>query len=184
MQSYCILHTCKISTVFGCAFLQGGPAHYNNVIAMTHQLVHSFVVEARISEVWKFLWNVDAVARCIPGCEDVSVIEHNKYYAARIKKKMGPFAVAINLDVEVIEARPPDFLSVSVKGNDRRLRSEVTQLITLQLTPIGESTQLDIEGEFSLTGLLGSLNKNLIVGQVSQIMDEFSGTLRKAILAS
>lgn len=151
---------------------------------MIHELDHSFVVEAGISEVWRFLWNVEGVARCIPGCEQVSVIENNKYYAAQIKKKMGPFAVAIGLDIEVIDARAPHFLSVSIKGSDRRLRSELTQVISLQLTPIGDSTQLDIRGEFSVTGLLGSLNKNLIVGQVSQVLDEFSSGLRHAILDS
>src|ERR1035437_6256603 len=169
-------------------FLQGlpteGQTRYNEGNAMIHQLDHSFVVEACISDVWRFLWTVEAVARCIPGCEHVSVIEDNKYYAAQIKKKMGRFAMAIHLDVEVIDARPPNFLSVSIKGSDRRLRSEVTQMISLQLTPTGESTQLDIRGEVSLTGLLGSLNKNLIVGQVSQVLDEFSSTLRESILDS
>jgi uncharacterized protein len=151
---------------------------------MTYEIDHSFIVDANILRVWEFLWNVEAVAHCIPGCEEVSVVQENKYYTAQVRKKMGPFSVAIPLDVEVAEARPPECLSVSIKGNDRRLRSEVTQVLSLQLTQIGKSTQLHIRGEFSMTGLLGNLNRNLIGMQVLQVLDEFSSTLQQSILDS
>lgn len=160
------------------------PGHHSQEERLVHQIEHSFVVEASISDVWNFLWRVEDVARCIPGCEQVSVIESHKYYTAQIKKTMGPFAVSIPLNVEVLEARPPHFLSVSINGSDRRLRSEVVQVLALHLTPICESVQLDIRGEFSVVGLLGSLNKNLIIGQISQVLDEFSTRLRQAILDS
>jgi len=147
-----------------------------------HELEHSFTLETPLSDVWEFLWNTERVARCIPGCNQVSVIQDNRQYAAQVTKKMGPFAVAICLEIDVIEVRPPHFLTVSIRGLDHRLRSEVTQVISLQLSSAGESTQIDIRGKFSITGLLGHLSKNLIVGQVSQVLDEFSDSLRQAIL--
>jgi carbon monoxide dehydrogenase subunit G len=151
---------------------------------MTHELEHSFILEVAPSEVWGFLWRVEAVACCIPGCELVTVQEELKSYQAHIKKKIGPFAVRMILDVLVTDLQPPESLSVRITGQDRRLRSQVTQSIAVRLHAQGEeSTEVTIKGNFTLEGLLGSINRNLVSGQVSQVLDDFSVALRAAILA-
>src|SRR5579872_2400947 len=130
---------------------------------------YSFTVDVNPDRVWETLWDIDAVAHCIPGCESVTEIEAKKSYRALVKKKVGPFALGMELDVKVVEIRSPDLLRVEVQGNDRRLRSRVTQAITITLAPDDErSTRIDISGEFTLEGLLGSLNKHLVSGQVTQ----------------
>jgi uncharacterized protein len=150
---------------------------------MTHELEHSFSIEAAPAEVWEFLWHVDEVARCIPGCEQVTAQTDPNFYKARIIKKIGPFSVGMDFDIKVTNVRPPEFLSVELKGNDRRLRSQVTQAFALSLQAVGEhSTELLIKGNFTIEGLLGSLNRNLVSGQVSQVLDDFSSALRSAIL--
>ena len=41
---------------------------------------HVFEIEAPPGQVWKFLWDIQAVAGCIPGCEEVITQEENKAY--------------------------------------------------------------------------------------------------------
>jgi len=93
--------------------------------------------------------------------------------------------VGIELAIEVKEMREHELLVIEVTGNDRRLRSQVTQQITIRLeSPEPEVTRVAIQGSITIEGLLGSLNKNLVSGQVSQILSDFSDALRAAILAS
>ena len=150
---------------------------------MTHDIQQSFSVEAKPEQVWDFLWDVEAVTRCIPGCEQVTVQEAGKTYKALVRKKLGPFAIGMELDVHVIESRAPEFLHVEVSGKDRRLRSSLSEKISLTLrSEDKQQTTVEIAGQFTLDGLLAAINKNLISVQVSQLFDDFAEALRQAIL--
>ena len=150
---------------------------------MTQEISQSFQVEAKPAEVWSFLWDVEAVTRCIPGCEQVTVREPAKSYQAHVRKKVGPFAIGIELDVEVLESQAPALLRVAITGNDRRLRTRLQQDVRVSLRSQGErQTMVEIAGQFTLEGLLASLSRNLIAAHVTQIVDDFAGALRAAIL--
>ena len=151
--------------------------------AVTQQIEHSFLVEAERRQVWTFIWDVQAVARCIPGCQQVETLEEGKTYRALVQRKLGPFSFGIELDIAVVETRPPEYLRVEVSGNDRRLRSQVREVISLGLQgDTDRRTTVTVAGTFTLTGLLASLNKHLIEAQVGQVLEDFTSTLQKAIL--
>ena len=92
-------------------------------------------------------------------------------------------AIGIELDVEVLESQAPALLRVAITGNDRRLRTRLQQDVRVSLRSQGErQTMVEIVGQFTLEGLLASLSRNLIAAQVTQIVDDFAGALRAAIL--
>ncbi len=49
--------------------------------------------------VWERLWDIHALAGCIPGCGDVEAIEERRRYRATIRDKVGPFRIAIPLEI-------------------------------------------------------------------------------------
>ena len=150
---------------------------------MTQEIEHIFTVEAEPEQVWLFIWDVKAVARCIPGCEQVDTVEEGKTYKALVRRKMGPFAIGIELDIAVVETRPPEYLSVEISGNDRRLKSQVSQVISLTLQENADrQTEVAVNGTFTLAGILASMNKHLIAGQVRQVLEDFASNLRTAII--
>ena len=150
---------------------------------MTQEIEHAFSVEAELEQVWSFIWDVKAVARCIPGCEQVDTVEEGKTYKALVRRAMGPFAIGIEIDIAVVETRPPEYLRVEMSGDDRRLRSRVNQVISLTLRQNADrQTEVAVNGTFTLTGLLASMNNHLIAGQVRQVLEDFASNLRAAIL--
>ncbi len=150
---------------------------------MTRDLEHSFRVDADRQQVWSFIWDVEAVARCIPGCKQVETLEEGKAYRARVERKLGPFSCGMDLDIAVVETRAPEYLSVEASGDDRRLRSQLKQVISLSLDEDGDpGTTVTVNATFTLTGLLASLGENLIEAQVGQVLGDFASTLQKAIL--
>jgi carbon monoxide dehydrogenase subunit G len=152
---------------------------------MLLEIRHTFTVEMERTRVWETLWDVDAVTRCIPGCELVTKREAQNAYVAHVKKKIGPFALGMELEVLVVEITPPQLLRLEVKGVDRRLRSRVNQALSIVLTPTGErSTTIDILGPFTLEGALEGLNKHVISGQITQTLDEFTDALKSRVLAN
>ena len=49
--------------------------------------------------VWQRLWDIHALAGCIPGCGDVEAIEEHRRYRATIRDQVGPFRIAIPLEI-------------------------------------------------------------------------------------
>jgi hypothetical protein len=149
---------------------------------MTHQVERSFEVAAHAESVWAFFWNIEGVARCIPGCADVTVTEPGKCYRALVKRKLGPFVVGIDLAIDVLERDPPRRIRVAVTGDDRKLKTQVRQTIALALCPLENGhTTVDLAASFEIQGVLASLGKNLISMQVEQVLDDFVATLKSEL---
>ncbi len=150
---------------------------------LTKEFVHRFSVEAERGLVWSVIWDVHAVARCVRGCQETETLEEGKSYRALVQRKLGPFSVGLTLDIAVLEARAPEYLSVEVSGDDRRLRSQLKQVISISLQEDSDgTTSVTIKGSFTLTGLLAVLNESLVEAQVGQVLEDFTSTLRQTIL--
>jgi carbon monoxide dehydrogenase subunit G len=136
-------------------------------------------VSAPVGEVWAFLWDIERVARCLPGCAEVVTLEQDKSYSARVERKLGPFVLGMDLNISVLEKAPPHRIRVRVAGDDGRLRSRVDQILTLTL--LAESTgqtEVQLHSSFELTGLLASLGQNLVAMQTESVLDDFVESLR------
>ena len=103
-------------------------------------LTHSFSVSASRDEAWAFLWDIETVARCIPGCQEVFVKQADSLYGAIVRRKAGPFLIGMELDIRVLQRNPPEAIVAEVVGSDRRLKSEVRQLLEIRLNPETDGT--------------------------------------------
>ncbi len=148
------------------------------------KFVHSFDIEAAPKLVWSFLWNVQALTRCITGCEEVITRSENKAYFARIRRKVGPFLIRMELEIDVKTCVEPERIAVVVSGRDNKLRSKLSQelLLSLKGNPEGPST-VQIESDFELRGVLAALGKNLLRGHVRNEMNTFVENVRAGIEA-
>jgi carbon monoxide dehydrogenase subunit G len=62
-------------------------------------------VAVKPDRVWAFLWDVDRVARCLPGCKEAKTIVPHERYEAVVSERMGPFKVQFPLEIEVLEGQ-------------------------------------------------------------------------------
>jgi carbon monoxide dehydrogenase subunit G len=129
-------------------------------------------------EAWTALWDVPAVARCLPGCEDVQEIEPQHRYRATVKDKVGPFTVSITLDVTVNPSEAEHLLRVSATGRDSVLGSPVRMSMTACLTPAAAGgSHLVLDGRAEVGGKLAALGQAVIHRKTRDVLDTFARNL-------
>jgi carbon monoxide dehydrogenase subunit G len=137
--------------------------------------------------VWRRLWDVPALARCIPGCEGVETVEPERRYRATIRDRVGPFRIAIPLDVRVERAAPPGAhgegrLDVSAAGRDSVVGSPVTVTLEVTVAP-GDTggTRLTLDGHGDVSGKLAALGQGVIERKTRETLDRFGTNLTALI---
>ena len=149
---------------------------------MQQTMRNAFVVSSRRERAWVFLWDLEGVAKCVPGCEEVVTQQPGRSYKARVRRNVGPFLIRLELDITVIESLPLERIQVVVSGEDKRLRSNVQQTITVVLSDVGNSQcQIEIIVDFRLSGMLAALGEGLLAGQIRQEIDTFVGSVQYAL---
>ena len=134
-------------------------------------------LDAAPGAVWERLWNVPALAACIPGCDAVETVEAQRRYRATIRDKVGPFRIAIPLEVAV-EATPPSRLAITASGRDAVLGSPVKLTLVASIEPgRGGGARLALDGRGEVGGKLAALGQGVIDRKTRDILDRFASNL-------
>ncbi len=150
---------------------------------VTHDALRSFRTDLERDRVWAFFWEIPSVARCIPGCESIVSVDDGESYTASVRRNVGPFRLSFALAVTVVDQAPPSEISIEVRGEDKRLRSDVRQRIVVRLSdsPDATGTSGEISAKVEVTGLLASLGANLVRMHVDQGLTDFVDAIEKAL---
>lgn len=149
---------------------------------LVQELTHSFNAEVPPEIVWQVLWDVQALAHCLPGCEGVTVQAEGKLYTAHVRRKISAFSITFDLAIDVVDSEVNRLINLDVSGRDKRLRSEFRQSLLVRLSPVRDgATKIEITTMIRLQGLLASLGKNLVSMQFFQVLDDFAENLDAAI---
>lgn len=133
------------------------------------------------AKVWETLWDIPALARCIPGCEDVREIEPGRRYRATVRERVGPFSVTIPLEVVVEAAVDPQRLSVTATGRDSAVGSPVKVTLTAVLDGVEGRTRLTLDGRADVGGKLAALGQGVIQRRARDILDTFAKNLDRLL---
>ncbi|MEE9198350.1 MAG: carbon monoxide dehydrogenase subunit G [Dehalococcoidia bacterium] len=141
----------------------------------------AFTVGVAQQEVWEFLMDVERMAACIPGCEEVQAIDDTTF-KTRIKVKVGPFSTTQTATMRLTEVDPPRHLASEGQGDDPRMGSKVNMKATLDLTPLGQSeTRVDYTIDVKVLGRLGMLGEAVMRVKAREMSDQFASNLKSAI---
>ena len=141
-------------------------------------------VDVSPERVWDFLWDVERVARCIPGCSDVQVVEPQRSYKATVAEKVGPFRVSFPLTIAVTELEAPRHLQVRASGADTKVASNLKATLDLWLTESqGNGTTIGIVTDLAVLGKLGALGHSVISRKADENIQRFSAALRQQLEA-
>jgi carbon monoxide dehydrogenase subunit G len=143
------------------------------------------VIELGVSPdaLWERLWDVSALAACIPGCDAVETLEARRRYRATIRDRVGPFRIVIPLEVAV-DPVPPSRLALTATGRDAALGSPVklTLVATLGPGPAG-GARLALDGQGEVGGKLAALGQGLTERKARDILDRFATNLAALLSA-
>src|SRR5262245_47647647 len=96
-----------------------------------------FTVNASPETVWSFLLDPKRLAPCIPGCEDLEVVD-DRTYRLRLTVKVGFLSTRQDVRMEIVETDPPRRLVSEGRGEDSRLGSRIELRNTLELAPAAD----------------------------------------------
>jgi carbon monoxide dehydrogenase subunit G len=141
-----------------------------------------FTVPAPAGDVWAFLEDVNRLARCVPGVEDVEPLEDGRS-RVRMTQKVGYLSATFDLRTHLNASEPGRFVEVvsvgrSIKGAMGELRSTNR----VEIEPAGEDvTNVRLSAEVAVGGMLGSVGTKMMSLKAKQVAKEFGATLEDQI---
>lgn len=141
-----------------------------------------FVVAEPASTVWEFFAQVDRVARCVPGVEDVTVVDDDNS-RVRVTQAVGPMNATFDMKMRITgreTGRSMEFTGIgrSVRGAAGNVRS--TNRVQLEETEDG-STRVLLESDVALGGMLGSVGQKVVAKQASAVTKRFAQALEQEL---
>jgi carbon monoxide dehydrogenase subunit G len=137
-----------------------------------------FVIQESPQKLWEFFEQVDRVARCVPGVEEVTVVDADNS-RLRVTQSLGPMTATFDVKMR-ITARDPgrsmEFTAVgrTVKGAAGNVRA--THVVLLEDAAEG-STRVRLQGDLALGGMLGSVGQKVVAKQADAVTQSFAQAL-------
>jgi len=140
-----------------------------------------FEVDARPEAVWCFLLDARRLAPCIPGCDQLEVVDEHTY-RVRLTVKVGFLSTSQDVRMQIVEADPPRRLVSTGRGEDRRLGSQVEIRTTLELSPAGDGgTTVSYTSDVRVLGRLGSVGDAVMKIKAKQLAGDFARRVATAM---
>ncbi|HET9550103.1 MAG TPA: SRPBCC domain-containing protein [Candidatus Binatia bacterium] len=136
-----------------------------------------------VEKVWEFLWNIEKLTSCIPGCESVKTIKDREQYELTVKDSVGPITVHFELLAEVKKLDPLKRIEIALEGKDFKAGG-VRQTMTLVLTAKGSESEIAFETDVNVFGRLGTLGYPFVKKKAETVIHEFSENVKSAIEAN
>jgi carbon monoxide dehydrogenase subunit G len=145
------------------------------------KLHEEFTVPEDASTLWKFFEQSELVAGCMPGVEQVEVVDADNL-RVRATQRIGPMSATFDARVKVLDRVPEEFISFEAVG--KSVRGAVGNLRTLnrvQLAAAQDGTVVVVDSDVALAGALGSVGQKVVAKQASKITAEFAHNLQRAL---
>jgi uncharacterized protein len=140
-----------------------------------------FEVAAPPDVVWEFLLDPSRLAPCLPGCDQLEVVDA-RTYRVRLAVRVGLPSTTQELRMRIVEEDPPRRLVAEGRGEDARLGSQVDVRNTLELSPSGAgATTVRYRSEVKVLGRLGSVGDAVMKVKARELAAQFADRVRAAI---
>lgn len=146
------------------------------------RLDHVFSMPLPIDEAWGVLTDVERIAPCMPGAQ-LQEIEGDEYRGL-VKVKVGPVATQYKGTARFLERDEAERRAViKAEGRDARGQGNATAMISMELTPAVDATDVKISTELSITGRVAQLGRGAISEVSDKLLRQFVADL-EAMLAT
>jgi uncharacterized protein len=140
----------------------------------------NLLIARPVEEVWEFLWDVEKLSRCIPGCESVKTVKERERYELKIKDSVGPITVQFELCADVKKLEPLKRIEIAMEGKDFKAGG-VRQTMALGLSSAGNNTEVNFETDVNVFGRLGTLGYPFVKKKAETVIKEFGDNIKGAI---
>src|SRR5258705_14020700 len=104
-----------------------------------------------VEKVWEFLWDVEKLSQCIPGCQSVKTVKEREKYELTVKDNVGPITVHFEILADVKKMDPFKCIEIAMEGKDFKAGG-MRQTMELALTPKGNDTEIAFKTDAKTLG--------------------------------
>ena len=144
------------------------------------QIKDSFIINAPQEKVWEFLFDIPKLSECVPGIEDVEVVD-DKTYRGKLVVKVGPIKSSFSGTVILTEVDAPNRIAGVVEGDDKTSASSVKASFAGTLKTVEGGTEAAFEVEANLRGRLAQFGGPVITATAKKLTAEFAKNLRERL---
>lgn len=139
-------------------------------------------VPVSLAEAWTFIWDVQRLAGCLPGCVGVQEVEAGQRYKAQFADQIGPYKLQFELDVDVQESRPHELVRVLASGQDRRMGVSQRANLTVKLQEAGPAASvLNVDADLEVIGKVATLGQFVIKRKAQDIVKQFTRNIEASL---
>ena len=145
------------------------------------EITGKFKINGSRQEVWDVLNDPDALANALPGADRL-IEESPDRYRAEMSVGVGIIRGRFTGNVAVLDKVPQESYRMIVDGDGGAgwLKGDGK----IRLTDSGTSeTQIDVEGEASVGGLLGRVGQRMVRNVANNLMKQFFQNVEKQVAA-
>jgi len=140
----------------------------------------NLLIARPIEKVWEFLWDIEKLSKCIPGCQAVKTLKEREKYELTVKDSVGPITVHLEFLADVKKLEPLKRIEIAMQGKDFKAGG-VRQTMALALASKDNETQMDFETDVNVFGRLGTLGYPFVKKKAEAVIKEFGDNVKGAI---
>jgi carbon monoxide dehydrogenase subunit G len=138
-------------------------------------------VDVAREKVFAWVREAEKIARCIPGCRDLTEAGPGRY-AATLTGKVGFVVLSFKVNIEVAREETPSALEARIVGDAIGKHGHLTANASLQLdAPAERQTVIRYATDVGLTGKLGGLGQPAFNAASVKLAQEFGANLKAEI---
>lgn len=127
--------------------------------------------------------DVPAVARCVPGAEEVTATGPDAYRGT-VRVSVGPVRLRLEGTVTVTQREEESgHATMRLDAADRAVGGNVRAELHIQLADLEDATEVRLVTEATLAGRIGDLGQPLIKRQADRIVSELARCLERTLTA-
>ena len=144
------------------------------------EIKNSFTVDAPIDQAWELLTDIPQIAPCLPGAKLTD--DTDGVYSGGIKIKVGPVTAEYKGSAEFVEKNEDSRkVILNGKGRDTRGAGNAQALITAQMIPVGDKTQVDIVTDLKVSGKVAQFGRGVMQDVSTKLLGQFAECLEAKI---
>ncbi len=126
-------------------------------------------------KVWDLLLDPESLRSCIPGIETLTETGPDAW-DAQLKVGVAAIRGTYKGKVAIIDKQQPEAYTLQIEGSGGPGFVKGTARITLQ--PDGESTQVHVDGDGQVGGMLAGVGQRMLPGVAKMLMNQFFDCLK------
>lgn len=135
-----------------------------------------FTLKAPIQNIWEFLIDPNTLALCIPGAEEVKVID-GKHYNCLIKQKVGTVSLKLQFKFTITEMKRPTYIKAIGYSADVSKSGGFKIETIINLTESVNGVEISYLNQVYPAGMFANFGERVMRSKAIQMNQDFKNNL-------